>query len=241
MRMSWRKGSNAVAACLTAMVATNLVILSAFTVPVQAQTVGDARVDPMQRSPSEGGTRRWIAAGETAVPLLKASGAGAVEVGRIVSGDVLDNLGCTVVAGVTWCKVRPLGSRKTGYLSGDHLAPAVGPDGVIAIGEDDSGKRVMKRQFDRTGKVACAQERGEKLGTCRFGVASSGGGDATALITFPNGFTRRLFFRHGRFMSASATMSGAGRDTDWTLTDGLHAIRVDDQRYEIPDNLIFGK
>ena len=44
----------------------------------------------------------------------------------------------------------------------------------------------------------------------------------------------------GRFLKASVTMSGVGTDTDWSLKDGTHIIRVDGQRYEVPDILIAG-
>lgn len=45
---------------------------------------------------------------------------------------------------------------------------------------------------------------------------------------------------HGRFVSANATMSGSGRDTDWLLADEMHKIGVDDRQYEIPNDMIFG-
>jgi len=32
-------------------------------------------------------------------------------------------------------------------------------------------------------------------------------------------------------------MSGTGKDIDADIVKGLHIIRVDDQRYEIPDTL----
>ena len=34
-------------------------------------------------------------------------------------------------------------------------------------------------------------------------------------------------------------MSGVGTDTEWRRESGLHVIRVDDQRYELPDALVF--
>jgi hypothetical protein len=35
-------------------------------------------------------------------------------------------------------------------------------------------------------------------------------------------------------------MSGTGMDTDWHLKGNVHIVRVDDQRYEIPDDLVLG-
>ena len=109
------------------------------------------------------------------------------------------------------------------------------------MGTDDSPIRAREGDFDATGDMPCAQIRGQSMGECTFGVARSGGGDATVTVTFSNGFTRLLFFRHGEFISGDATMSGTGRDTDWRVEDGRHIIRVDDQRYELPDTSIFGE
>jgi len=108
------------------------------------------------------------------------------------------------------------------------------------MGLDDSKRRARNRDFDATGEIPCAQEQGQALGKCRVAVARSDGGDATAVVTFPNGFARGHYFVHGEFVAASATMSGVGTDTDWRLESGLHYIRVDDQRYELPDALVFG-
>ncbi|MEM1235185.1 MAG: hypothetical protein AAGH70_13775, partial [Pseudomonadota bacterium] len=115
-----------------------------------------------------------------------------------------------------------------------------GPDGTVPTGLDDSDRRARRGRFDARGEVPCAQERGEPMGLCRAGVARGTGGDATIIVTFPNGFARRLTFRNGEFVFADTTMSGNGTDIDWQVTEGLHAIRVDDQRFDLPQALIFG-
>lgn len=72
--------------------------------------------------------------------------------------------------------------------------------------------------------------------------ASRGSGrDATVVVTFPNGFSRTLYFAHGAFISANPTISGAGTDTDWRIESPHHVIRVDDQRFELPGSLVFGE
>ncbi|MEP4365087.1 MAG: hypothetical protein ABJQ53_17100 [Roseibium sp.] len=156
-------------------------------------------------------------------------------------GAILSNMGCAPAADKLWCKVRPLESREKGYALAEFLVPAKGPDGIIPMGVDDSKHRAVKRKFDAKGRISCAQEQGQTMGKCRVAIARGVGGDATAVVTFLNGFSRKLTFVHGEFMKANSTMSGSGTDTDWSLTDGLHSIRVDDQRYELPDSLIFGE
>ncbi len=59
-------------------------------------------------------------------------------------------------------------------------------------------------------------------------------------VQFANGFRRDLTFAQGMFIRGNATMSGVGTDTDWILEDGTHIIRVDDQRYLLPDALLVG-
>ena len=67
---------------------------------------------------------------------------------------------------------------------------------------------------------------------------SEDGAVESVAITFPNGFRRTLFFSEGRFTRASATMSGVGTDTDWRVEAGRHLIRVEDQRFEVPGELL---
>lgn len=57
-------------------------------------------------------------------------------------------------------------------------------------------------------------------------------------MIFTNGFERRLFFRDGKFLKASVTMSGVGTNTEWHLESGMYMIEVDGQRYEVPESLI---
>ncbi len=86
--------------------------------------------------------------------------------------------------------------------------------------------------------IACAQERGEALGQCTYSIKRDKNGKVTVRVAFANGFKRGLFFKEGKFLKASVTMSGVGTNADWSLKDGTHMIRVDGQRYEVPDILI---
>ena len=100
--------------------------------------------------------------------------------------------------------------------------------------------RAKSGEFDATSKVRCAQEVGQTLGTCKAAVARSGSSAAAVVVTFPNGFARTLTFAEGAFLRGNATMSGVGTDTEWHLSDGIYYIRVDDQRFELPEALVFG-
>ena len=99
--------------------------------------------------------------------------------------------------------------------------------------------RAKSQDFDITATVPCAQERGQALDTCDAAVARVDG-SAAVVVTFYNGFARTLTFSNGAFLRGNATMSGVGTDTDWQLKDGVYHIRVDDQRFDIPEALVSG-
>lgn len=111
---------------------------------------------------------------------------------------------------------------------------------IPVAGLADTMDRARKGDFDAVGQIPCAQEVGEVLGVCAAAVARDSRA-ATVVVAFGNGFKRRLTFTDGAFVKGDATMSGVGTDTDWRLEDGVHWIRVDDQRFEIPDALVFGE
>ena len=114
-----------------------------------------------------------------------------------------------------------------------YIAEAFGP----APKEE---KKEEEAAFDATGTMTCAQEKDQPMGECAYGVLRGEDGTATVVVTFPNGFSRKLFFEDGEFVKADATMSGNGTDTDWE-TRTIHSIRVDDQRYELEEEAIFGE
>lgn len=101
-------------------------------------------------------------------------------------------------------------------------------------------QRLRQGDFDAQAEIACAQERGEALGSCVLGVVRGPDGTAVAQARFPNGFARKLYFGSDGFQRADTTMSGNGTDTDWAVTAGVFEIRVDDQRYVVPVALITG-
>ncbi len=101
-------------------------------------------------------------------------------------------------------------------------------------------KRAKSGAFDASGEIACAHEVGQDLGPCSAKVARDTEA-AAVVVTFPNGFSRILTFEDGGFLRGNTTMSGVGTDTEWVLEDGLYRIRVDDQRFDIPETLVMGE
>ena len=121
---------------------------------------------------------------------------------------------------------------------GPCIALLLGAAEVSAAQQDGSPEPSTDDITPRS--IACAQERGESLGRCTYRIEPGEKGRITLTVIFANGFKRKLFFENGEFLKASVTMSGVGTDTDWSLEDGTHRVRVDGQRYEVPDTLIAG-
>lgn len=111
--------------------------------------------------------------------------------------------------------------------------------GPAAADMSAATKRAKSGEFVAKADIRCAQEVGQSLGTCGAAVARAEG-SAVVVVTFANGFKRMLMFADGEFQRGNATMSGVGTDTEWTLSEGIFAVRVDDQRFEIPADLVFG-
>jgi len=195
---------------------------------------------PVPLLPADGGPRRWqVKTGRR--PEMREAPADDADISvRLDAGVVLSNRGCEKIKGRVWCDVSTLRMTQRGHVPADALEPAIGPDGTIPVGVDDSSTRARAGRFDAEATTPCAQERGQVMGKCTAGAARGTGGDATIVVSFANGFTRTLTFVHGEFVLASATMSGTGSDNDWREANGLYMIRVDDQRYELPAKLVFG-
>lgn len=113
--------------------------------------------------------------------------------------------------------------------------------GVVSADVMDAAKRARAGDFSVAGEVACAQEVGQSLGVCLASVAMDDATGSAVVVEFPNGFARTLLFEDGAFLRGNTTMSGNGTDIDWHVENGTHLIRVDDQRFEIPEGLILGK
>ena len=88
--------------------------------------------------------------------------------------------------------------------------------------------------------IACSQDTDTPLDQCRYQVKRDENGKTTVTVVFANSFKRKLYFEDGKFLKANVTMSGVGTDTDWSIRDGTHVIRVERQRYEVPSALVGG-
>jgi hypothetical protein len=195
------------------------------------------------KAPADGGPRLLEVTGvKKAVNMRSGESSTSEAVAKVLLGSRLSNFGCKAKNSKVWCDVQPVAGGARGFVLADFLKPALGPDGAVATGEDDSAARLASGKFDAQGQVPCAAKKGQPMGQCDFKVARGTGGYATLEITHPDGMKRTIFFADGKatsFSSAEADGSSAltfSGDKD----DDLNRIRIGNERYEIPDAAVLG-
>jgi len=105
---------------------------------------------------------------------------------------------------------------------------------------ENSAVRAGQGKFDATGKRPCAQAKGQPMGQCPFGVARDSGGTATVSITLPDGRKRAIFFENGKAIGADLSQADGNMDFSYTKEADLYIINAGNERYEIPEAVIYG-
>lgn len=105
--------------------------------------------------------------------------------------------------------------------------------------QDAADAKVEGTDFHAVGEIPCTIVAGGQRYACRFGVVRKGDGNGVVTITKPDGRTRSVFFEDGEAASADVSEAdpgafGAHRHEDSTL------VSIGDERYEIPDAIIWG-
>lgn len=192
-------------------------------------------------APEQGGPRVFAVTGVTsALNMRLEPSTEAPIVGRLGPGALLDNLGCREAPDRTWCDVQTFGGGPRAWVAADYLAGAVGPDGDVALGPDDSALRAGMGKFDASGDIPCAQAAGQPMSSCQFAVARAGGGFATVVVTLPDDRERLLFFRLGVPTGAGTSEASPRGEFSASNESDLHLIRLGDERYEIPYVVVLG-
>ena len=124
---------------------------------------------------------------------------------------------------------------------GDALQPAA--ESNAGVDDEDSANSAVRAgqgKFDATGKIPCAQAKGQPMGQCSFGVARDGGGTATVSVNLPDGRKRAIFFENGKPTGADLSQADGNMDFSYTKEADLYMIKAGNERYEIPEAVIYG-
>lgn len=151
----------------------------------------------------------------------------------------------TARSGKTWIDITPKGDQPP-YVTFTAKDKTTGVCEILSFKASDSGQRESSStragqgQFDANGNLPCAQYKGQPMMQCPFGVARDGGGSATVVVTFPDGRKRAIFFEKGKAISADLSQADGNMEFHATKEADLYIIRAGDERYEIPEAVIFG-
>lgn len=169
----------------------------------------------------DGGPDFWEVTGVPAGDVLNvrsAAGTGGEIVGALANGDRVRNLGCRMVGESRWCQIEA-GTEMPfrGWVNGRYLREAGGA------------------APEATGRVPCATVAGQPMQPCAFRVSRGTGGTASVWVTMPDGKERYIAFKEG-----TPVTSEAGLDVTFQKNADLYVIRINDERYEIPEAVVFG-
>ncbi len=100
--------------------------------------------------------------------------------------------------------------------------------------------KVPGTDFHATGVIPCARNAGQQTVPCKFGVTRAGGGSGTVTVFWPDGGNRVIFFENGKPSSYDESEADGGAKMTATQNAGLNMIYIGDQRFEIPESVIYG-
>ena len=93
--------------------------------------------------------------------------------------------------------------------------------------------------YHATGDIPCSMGHGQPTGQCPFGVKREGQGSGVVTVTKPDGRTRAIFFKRGQATGYDSSQADPGEFRASRQGD-LNIIRIGQERYEIPNAVIFG-
>ena len=133
--------------------------------------------------------------------------------------------------------------RDAGKTVGYNLTVKVQGGAAAAAGggeRESSAERAGQGKYDATGNIPCAAAKGQPMGQCAFGVARDGGGSATVVVTLPDGRKRAIFFEKGKASSADLSQADGNMTFSATKEGDLYKVQTGNERYEIPEAVVFG-
>lgn len=123
----------------------------------------------------------------------------------------------------------------TGSAQAEAGAAKPGSDPLV-----EAAGRASEGKFNATGKIPCAQNKGQPMSQCDFGVARAGAGTAVLAVTMPDGRKRMLMFSQGKATGADLSQADGDMTFRATKEADLFKIQAGKERYEVPEAAITG-
>lgn len=98
---------------------------------------------------------------------------------------------------------------------------------------------VGSTNFNATGKIPCSSGESEPNENCDFGVIREGNGSGKVIITRMDGVTRTIYFKNGEATGYSGTDEDQEKFEASKNAD-LYIINIGNERYQIPEAVIYG-
>ena len=121
----------------------------------------------------------------------------------------------------------------------EMIITETGDKSPTSSGSPDSDALVEGTNYNATGDIPCTMTAGQPTGSCPFGVTREGNGTGIVTVTKPDGRTRAIFFENGEATGYDESEADPG-DFSVEKQGDLSVIRIGEERYEIPDAVIFG-
>jgi hypothetical protein len=162
---------------------------------------------------------------------------GAATIGRFANTAILRNLGCRMNEGRRWCRVEATAPGGiTGWVAGKFLVES-------SSGAMDADALVPGTPYHATGTISCVRGADAPAQHCTFGVTreSPGSGDGSVTVEWPDGGSRVIFFEAGKPLSYDRSEADGDKEMTVTRTEnGMNIVVIGDERFEIPDSVIWG-
>jgi hypothetical protein len=184
------------------------------------------------------------------INLRNAPSTGARVLATAQDGTVLRNLGCRMNEGRRWCQVATLADPGIeAWAAGDFLIESSGDGGVVTQLPDlvpvpgGGDALVPGTPYNATGPLPCVRSADAPMQECTFGVIRNGVGTGNGSVTidWPDGGSRVIYFEGGTPMSFDQSQADQGLKMTVSRTDnGISIVLIGEERFEIPDAVIWG-
>ncbi len=153
-------------------------------------------------------------------------------ISKVRNGQTAQNQGCRQTGDQHWCQVRLSNSGTMGWVAGRYLVETAAPRSPAV---PEGGPVGNGTPFDATGSIPCSTSEGQAPQPCPFGVVRSGPGNAGIWIALGNGNERQILFESGEPVATNSA-----DELSFEKQNYSYQVRIGDERYEIPEAVIYG-